>query len=145
MIEQSTTRLMERGTDRIAESLANLSPANLNLIASLLRQMDNSGGANHFSQSYINRPSDGVLQWVAMMKSERYSPNTVFLYRRFAEWHLKFDPNLTKLGLQSHFAKRLEEGISTAAVECERKALRSLFSFLKEESLWHKRNKQTKE
>jgi hypothetical protein len=65
------------------------------------------------------------------MKSERFSPNIIDLYRRFAQWHLKFDPNPTKLGLQSHFAKRLEEGISPAAVECERKELKSLSHFLK--------------
>jgi site-specific recombinase XerD len=133
----TTIPVLDRQPTQLSEALARLSPANLNLIASLVRQMDTNGGAvNPLSQAYLSRPSDGIPHWVAKMKSERYSENSIDLYRRNVERHLKIDPNPTKLGVQAHFAKRLGDGLSPAAVENERKALKSLLSFLREENLW---------
>jgi site-specific recombinase XerD len=70
------------------------------------------------------------------MKGERYSPRTICMYRYLAEGYLRRDPMPTRLGVQAYLAERLDGGISPAAVENERKALRSLFSFLHEEGLW---------
>jgi integrase/recombinase XerC len=136
MIPNHTTQLLDREAGQLSEALSQLSPANLRLIASLVRQMGGGGGNGSVNPHGFARPADGIPQWVAKMKSERYSPSTISMYRRFVEWHLKFDPNPTKLGLQSHFAKRLDDGLSPAAVENERKALKSLFSFLHQENLW---------
>jgi site-specific recombinase XerD len=123
----------DRDTKQLSEALGHLSPANLELVASLVRSM---GGGNGATPDQLNRPSDGIPQWLAMMESERFSKCTVKLYSYNAARHLSFDPVPTKLGLQAHFAERLASGISPAAVENERKALRSLFSFLRQESLW---------
>ncbi|MGD1118206.1 MAG: tyrosine-type recombinase/integrase [Dehalococcoidales bacterium] len=70
------------------------------------------------------------------MKGERYSTNTVFVYRYLAERYLRRDPKPTRLSIQAYLAERLDGGMSPSTVENERKALRSLFSFLKEEKLW---------
>jgi hypothetical protein len=94
----------------------------LDFIASLVRQMDaTEGDANPFFQPCLSRLSYAIFQWVAKMKSERYSENSIDLHRRKVERHLKTDSNPTKLGLQAHFAKRLEDRLSPAAVENERK------------------------
>lgn len=138
MIKQQTrTPVLEKESAQLSEALARISPANLGLIAALVSQMDMAGGTfipTH--PQHLSRPADGIPQWVAKLKSERYSPGSIKLYRYTVERHLKADPNPTKLGLQAHFADRLEKGLSPASVENERKALKSLFSFLREENLW---------
>jgi integrase/recombinase XerD len=83
-----------------------------------------------------NTPADSIPHWIAKMKGERYSAKTVFVYRYLAERYLGHDPTPTRLSIQAYLAERLDDGISPAMVENERKALRSLFSFLKEEKLW---------
>jgi integrase/recombinase XerD len=77
-----------------------------------------------------------VRYWVAKMKGERYAPRTVSLYRYLAESYLRRDPMPTRLGVQEYLAERMDRGVSPAMVENERKALRSLFSFLQGEGLW---------
>ncbi|MFC2001704.1 tyrosine-type recombinase/integrase [Chloroflexota bacterium] len=70
------------------------------------------------------------------MKSGRYSERTIGTYLYYIERHLKQEPTPTKSSIQLHLADRLEKGTSPAAVENERKALKSFFSFLVEEGLW---------
>lgn len=133
----ATTHVLERESTQLSDALSQLSPANQELIASLVRQMSTAGGSiTSPMQTYLSRPANGIPQWVAMMKSERYSENSIDLYKRNVQRHLKLDPTPTKLGLQSHFAQRLDDGISPAAVENERKALKNFFAFLKAENMW---------
>lgn len=127
--------VLDRECTNLSEAIAKLSPDSLSIISSLIRQMGGNGQLPN--TQYLSSPSEGIHHWAAKLKSERYSPGTIFIYRYQVETYLKLDPMPTKLRIQSHLAKRLEEGISPAAVENQRKALKSLFSFLHEEGLWH--------
>ena len=84
----------------------------------------------------LGEPTHSIPHWLAKMKGERYSPRTIRLYRYLAEGYLRRDPKPTRLSIQSYLAERLDNGISPAMAENERKALHSLFSFLKAEGLW---------
>jgi integrase/recombinase XerD len=106
------------------------------LVTLLIRQLTNGNGGSVASKA-LGVPLEGIQYWVVKMKSERYSEKTIFVYRYLAGRYLKRDPSPTKLGIQSYLAERLDGGISPAMVENERKALRSLFSFLHGEGLWH--------
>ena len=119
------------------EALASLSPDSLSLVASLIRQLSGgNGGAGSAIGQVLCKPSDGITHWVAMMKCARYSDGTIGVYHYLMGRYLKRDPIPTKLGIQSYLAGRLEAGISPASVEMERKSLKGLFSFLREEGLW---------
>jgi integrase/recombinase XerD len=120
-----------------AEALARLPPEGLALVASLVRQLSGSGaGAEPATGPTLGKPSDGIAHWAAMMKGARYSDATIKAYLYLARRYLESDPLPTKLGIQSYLAGRLDAGLSPATVEMERKALRGLFSFLREEGLW---------
>jgi integrase/recombinase XerD len=133
------TQLPERDIDPLIRLLGRLPPDSLNALVSLARQISEGNGhrPEHMEGLRISTPAEGIPFWVAKMKSERYSEGTIKMYRYHAERRLRENPRPTKLGIQSYLAGRLDAGISPTMVENERKALRSLFSFLHEEGLWH--------
>ncbi len=114
-------------------ALEGLSPENMGIIQALIRQMADGEGNGH----RLERPIDGIPQWQAKLRQERYSPRTIEMYAYYAERYLEATPTPGRLDIQSHLAARLDGGTSPAAVENMRKALRSLFGFLCDEGLWH--------
>jgi len=115
-------------------AIGKLSPENMGIIQALLQQM--TGGADAPNGHRLERPLDGMPQWRAKLRQERYSPHTIKMYGYFSERYLRANPAPTKLDIQAYLAQQLEGGVSPSAVENMRKALRSLFRFLHEEGLW---------
>lgn len=114
-----------------------LSPASLELVTSLVTQLAQREGIDMGAarKSRISCPMDGVPLWTSKLKQESYSPGTIRVYTSTINMCLKILPTPSRLDLQQWLAKRMET-CSPARVATDRKALRSLFSFLKEEGLW---------
>jgi integrase/recombinase XerD len=115
-------------------SLDRLSPENAAIIQSLIQQMN--GGAGLSNGRRLSKPADGMTHWEAKLRQERYSKQTIKMYRYYIGRYLKDNPTPSKLDVQSYLADQLEGGTSPSAVENMRKAFHSLFSFLYEEGLW---------
>jgi len=118
-------------------AMASLSPASMDLVNSLVRQLAEREGIDvgNTRTSRIACPMDGVPMWIGKLKQETYSPGTIRVYMSTIAMCLKAIPTPSKLDLQQWLAMRLETK-SPSRVSTDRKALRSLFSFLKEEGLW---------
>jgi integrase/recombinase XerD len=121
--------------DRTIETLKRLPAESRELVASLVEQLAKGAGMDTAPAEY-RLPADSVPLWVARLRSERRSERTITMYKYWAEKFLGSFPKPTRLDVQGHLAKRLEQGKSAAAVENQRKALTSLFRFLTEEGLW---------
>jgi site-specific recombinase XerD len=85
----------------------------------------------------VQTPAEGIDLWIAKLKSERYSPRTIELYAQIIRKYLKQDPLPTSMSIRSYLAKRLEGAASPARAANERKALKSVFTFLHDEGLWN--------
>jgi len=122
----------------IVSAIMALSPASLELVTSLVRQLSTREGIDVGAErkARISCPMDGVLLWTSKLKQESYSPGTIRVYMSTINMCLRDNPAPSRLDLQQWLAKRMGE-CSPARVATDRKALRSLFSFLKEENLWH--------
>jgi integrase/recombinase XerD len=83
----------------------------------------------------LTTPAEGMPLWVADMKARSYSPRTIQTYTQAVSAYLAHDPAPTTLSIKRYLAVRLEN-VSTARVSTERKALKSLFSYLVEAGLW---------
>jgi len=123
--------------DDIANALGRLSPQGRALVADLIRRLSGGEGINPnvSTEHRLDKPADGIPLWAAKLRAERRSERTVQMYGYLARRHLGKDPHPTRLGLQAYFAQRLRE-VSPAAASNERKAMASLFGFLKSEGLW---------
>jgi integrase/recombinase XerD len=121
----------------IVRALTMLSPASMELVNSLVRQLSTREGIDLGAErkSRISCPMDGAPLWVAKLQQESYSPNTIRIYMSTIKMLLADCPTPSRLDLQQWLAKRLKQ-VSPARVATDRKAMRSLFSFLKEENLW---------
>jgi len=121
----------------IVSAITALSPASIELVASLVRQLAVREGVDMSAEnrSRITCPMDGVPLWVSKLKQESYSPGTIRVYMSTITMCLAIMPTPSRLDLQQWLAQRLET-CSPARVATDRKALRSLFSFLREEGLW---------
>lgn len=118
-------------------AIVSLSPASLQLVSSLVRQLAEREGIDVGTQSAsrISCPADGVPLWVAKMTQESMSPGTIRVYQSTTRMLLALCPTPSHLDIQGWLAQRLKTK-SAARVSTDRKALRSLFSFLKAEGLW---------
>lgn len=121
----------------IIMAMTGLSPASMELVTSLVKQLAAREGIDMGAdrKARIACPADGVPLWVAKLRQESYSPGTIRVYMSTIKMCLREQPTPSKLDLQSWLARRLET-CSPARVATDRKALRSLFSFLREENLW---------
>jgi len=126
-----------RDLESLVRAITLLSPASMELVSSLVRQLASREGIDMGAaqKSRISCPMDGVPLWTAKLKQESYSPGTIRVYTSTINMCLKELPAPSRLDLQSWLAKRMET-CSPARVATDRKALRSLFSFLREEGLW---------
>ena len=122
----------------VVSALLSLSPASMELVTSLVRQLAVREGIDLGAErkSRISCPADGVPMWTAKLRQESYSPATIRVYMSTIVLCLREIQNPSRLDLQQWLAKRLET-LSPSRVATDRKALRSLFSFLREEGLWH--------
>lgn len=90
---------------------------------------------NSTNKPGLLRPYEGIPQWLDGLQAEQYSPRTIHEYHRTVRLYLKQDPTPTLLSIQKYLAERLA-CVSPARVAMERKALRSLFRFLRSSGLW---------
>ena len=118
-------------------ALRRLSHQSRELVTPLIRQLAEREGISVASAAAPeSKPAvQGIELWVAKLRGERRSERTVEMYCYLVERFLERYPEPAKTDIRQYLARRLEEGISPAAVENERKALRSLFSFLHQEGL----------
>lgn len=121
-------------TDKAMQMLQRLSPGSRELVASLIETLAKGEGVE-VATDYMP-PAENVHLWVARLRMERRSERTIETYSYQVAKFLELYPRPTRLDVQGHLAKRLEEGISPTAVEGRRKAVSSLFRFLAEERLW---------
>ena len=126
-----------KGLEPVVEALALLSPASMELVTSLVKQLAEREGIDMGldRKARISCPMDGVPMWQAKLKQESYSPGTIRIYMSTIKMCLADHPAPSRLDLQQWLATRMEVR-SAGRVATDRKALRSLFSFLKEEGLW---------
>lgn len=119
------------------KALNAISPPNQELVAILVRQLAEREGINVGISPTpgLQTPAEGIPLWVAKLKQEGYSRRTLEVYLATIKNYLGRDSAPTKLSIQQWLADRLEQ-VSSAQVATDRKALRSLFSFLYEEGLW---------
>lgn len=125
--------------EQTVKALNALSPQNQELMNLMVRQLAEREGismGDNVSTTALESPAQGIPLWVAKMKQEGYSKRTVETYLVVVNKYLREDPNPTRLSIQQALADKLER-LSSARVAIDRKALRSLFSFLYEEGLWH--------
>ena len=127
----------DAGLDAVISTLRMLSPGSLALVAPLEGKLAEREGISVESSKVIKAISldEGIELWAAKLRGERRSDRTVKMYRYLAEKFLEKHPEPSRADIRRHIDSRLIEGLSPAAVENERKALRSLFSFLKGEGL----------
>jgi len=118
-------------------AMQGLSRQSQELIAMVVRQLAEREGVNVGVNTLqgLNTPAEGIPLWTAKLKLEGYSRQTIELYLLTVQSYLKRDPVPTRLSIQQWLAERMEQ-VSTARVSNDRKALRSLFSFLHSEGLW---------
>jgi integrase/recombinase XerD len=123
--------------ERLTKILAALNPANMRLAEAMLLQLAEQEGIEVKGEvgSGLAKPEEGMRLWLAHLKQESYSEGTVRTYMSSLTALFKEHENPTRLDLVEWLAKRMETR-SPTAVSTDRKALRSLFSFLKEEGLW---------
>lgn len=114
----------------IASIVEQLSPNNKQLAINLISQLAAQDGLKVSLTSEYKAPHANLKLWVANLKSEGKSQNTIDLYVRLCRNILKRLPMPTFLELQSYFAERLNNGISSSHVGSEQKAMKSLFAFL---------------
>lgn len=123
--------------DSLVDALRRLSPHSRELVTPLICQLAEREGIVVAAGKAQATPlaEEGIVLWIDKLKAERRSERTIKMYRYLVERFLEQYPEPTKDGLRWYIAMRLDEGLSPAAVENERKALRSLFSFLHQEGL----------
>ena len=121
----------------VARAMQGLSKQSQELIAILVRQLAKREGVNISINTLqgLKTPAEGIPLWIAKLKQEGYSKRTIELYLLTAQSYLRRDPVPTRLSIQQWLAERIEQ-VSTARASNDRKALRSLFSFLHSEGLW---------
>lgn len=135
--QEATIVTIDPLLESTVKALNVLSPRSRELVALMVRQLaeqENITMAIGPAQG-LQTPAEGIPLWVAKLKQESYSKQSIALYLMTVEGYLKRDPAPTRLSIQQWLAERLEH-VSTARVSNDRKALRSLFSFLHEEGLW---------
>lgn len=119
------------------KALNALNPQNQELVTLMVRQLaEREGITVAIGPSLgLQAPAEGIPLWVAKLKQESFSRRTIELYLATVKSYLERDPTPTRLSIQQWLADRMEQ-VSTARASNDRKALRSLFSFLREEGLW---------
>lgn len=129
----------DTGLDGLISAMKRLSPASQELVEPLVRKLAEREGIaiEATKPPQVVSIADGIELWVTKLRGERRSHKTVKMYRYLAEKFLEQNPEPTRADIRKYIDQRLNDGLSPAAVENERKALRSLFSFLKKEGLRH--------
>jgi len=127
----------EPDTESLVAALRGLSPRSRELVAPLIARLAEREGVSVAKNGALKpKPvAECVGLWAAKLRGEGRSDRTVKMYRYLAERFLDQHPNPTRADIRGYIDGRLNEGLSPAAVENERKALRSLFSFLHQEGL----------
>jgi len=127
----------EPDTDSLAAALRRLSPQSRELVVPLITRLAEREGIT-ISKNRALKPkpiAECVKLWAAKLRGEGRSDRTVKMYTYLVGRFLEQHPDPTRADIRQHITDRLGEGTSPAAVENERKALRSLFSFLHQEGL----------
>jgi site-specific recombinase XerD len=114
--------------------LRGLSRESRALIVPLIDRLAEAEGVS--SRTEFRPPLENVGHWLTKLRSERKSERTIGLYEYLARRFLKGSPSPTRADVRGYLAKRIEE-TSPSSAETERKALASLFFFLRSEGLWH--------
>jgi integrase/recombinase XerD len=137
MSTNKSTESNQPRLESVIAALRMLSPRSRELVTPLIRQLaEREGiGVAETKAPEPKSPAECMELWAAKLRGEGRSNRTVKMYTYLVERFLEKHPEPTKADIRQHIADRLGEGLSPAAVENERKALRSLFSFLYHEGL----------
>ena len=129
--------IVARDMEPFVHAFTSLSPASMELVSSMVRQLAVREGIDMGEErkARISCPAEGMSLWESKLKQESYSPGTIRVYTSTLRLCLREHPTPSRLDIMQWLAKRLET-CSPSRVATDRKALRSLFSFLKEEGLW---------
>lgn len=135
--EETTKVTVPSGLAPAVHAFIALSPANQELVSTMLRQLAGQEGITmSASGSRLPELSSGIPLWQSKLRQENYSSETMKTYLSSVTVFLRENgPEPSRLDIQKWLAKRLDTG-SSARTATDRKALRSLFSFLHEEGLW---------
>jgi site-specific recombinase XerD len=113
-----------------------LNPNNQLLARQLIMQMAQQQGIKVNMANKQKPPMKNLDLWIASLKGESKSPNTIKLYVNAARNILTHMPEPTELALQEYFAKRLE-AVTPSRIANEQKAMKSLFKFLHKHGLYN--------
>ena len=129
--------IVAKDLEPLVRAFTSLSPASLELVSSMVRQLAAREGIDMSEEhrARISSPMEGMPLWTSKLKQESYSPGTIRVYTSTLRLCLREHPTPSRLDLMQWLAHRLEV-CSPSRVATDRKALRSLFSFLREEGLW---------
>lgn len=116
----------------LEEMLRELTPQQREAIKGLISLVN---GKTVQTAKYEN-PADGIDGWLNKLKVDGYSARTLRTYGYAVRQYLAIDPKPTTQNIRGYLAKRLDEGMSGAAVRNMQKSLKSLFTYLYEEGLW---------
>jgi integrase/recombinase XerD len=128
------TSMSDSRLDKAMDILKKLSGDDRELAVGMIEKIGKAAGIEGEIASQM-KPIDGIDAWVTKLRSERRTEPTIKTYSFLARQFLTEHPNPSKQEIHQHITERLDQGISYASVENTRKALRSLFKFLKEEGL----------
>ncbi len=127
----------EPDIESLVAALRRLSPRSRELVTPLIIRLAEREGIS-VAETEAPQPkslAECMGLWTAKLRGEGRSNRTVKMYTYLVGRFLEKHPEPTRADIRQHIADRLGEGLSPAAVENERKALRSLFSFLHQEGL----------
>ncbi len=136
MCSQKNKTAKDDNLGRLTRIIEALSPKSLRLAETMLSQLAEQEGIEAGSAtSMLKTPAEGIPIWLAHLRQESYSENSISVYMSSLKALFEAHPNPARLDVIQWLAKRMETR-SPTAVSTDRKAIRSLFSFMKEEGLW---------
>lgn len=96
-----------------------------------------TGNGSQAGVAELEKPADGIEDWLNKLKVEGYTPRTIRTYEYVVRKYLAQEPKPTVFMLRSYFARRIDvDKVGESAIRNEQKALKSLFTFLYEENLY---------
>ncbi|HUU65368.1 MAG TPA: hypothetical protein VMW37_04605 [Dehalococcoidales bacterium] len=131
--EKQEQKVTNSSLEPVISKLQRLSNESQVAIASLINRLALAEGV--LENDGHRPPIESIDLWLTKLRSERKSERTIGLYEYCARRILRQIPTPTRADVSEYLARRIGE-TSPSSAETERKALASLFSFLRSEGMW---------